>query len=89
MLLTHFTKLTWPPEDFDDFCIQVNRKARSEPLDMKTTEWRFWWFRLYQWLNSQTKDVKKDAWALIDWKRKQVSHNNAAGKTYGYKGKSS
>ena len=56
---------------------------------MKTTEWRFWWFRLYQWLNSQTKDVKKDAWALIDWKRKQVSHNNAAGKTYGYKGKSS
>lgn len=71
------------PEDFDDFCDQISRKARREPRDMRTTEWRFWWFRLYQWLNEQTDDVKRDAWELIYWKQQQVNDNNDASLTYG------
>tara|TARA_R110001599_G_scaffold230819_1_gene430095 strand:- start:6911 stop:8050 length:1140 start_codon:yes stop_codon:yes gene_type:complete len=71
------------PEDFDDFCYQISRKARREPMDIKTTEWRFWWFRLYEWLSAQAEDVKRDAWELIDWKRTQVIINNNAVNTYG------
>lgn len=71
------------PERFEDFCDQVARKARGEPRDMRKTEWRFWWFRLYQWLNVQTEDVKRNAWELIQWKQQQVNNNNDAEQTYG------
>ena len=71
------------PEDFEDFCNQVERKSRRVPADIKSTEWRFWWFRLYEWLHSQADDVKRDAWALIDWKQKQVNIDNDAVQTYG------
>ena len=50
---------------------------------MKKTEWRFWWFRLYEWLNAQTADIKRDAWALIEWKKSQVNIDNDAEQTYG------
>ncbi|WP_371194270.1 hypothetical protein [Glaciecola sp. SC05] len=71
------------PEDFKDFCDQVERKSRREPIDLKSTEWKFWWFRLYEWLNSQAEEVKRDAWALIDWKQQQVNNDNNAFETYG------
>jgi len=71
------------PENFDDFCAQVARKAKREPRDMKKTEWRFWWFRLYEWLNVQAESVKRDAWELINWKRQQVNQNNDAEQTFG------
>tara|TARA_R110001599_G_scaffold298022_1_gene502326 strand:- start:16993 stop:18120 length:1128 start_codon:yes stop_codon:yes gene_type:complete len=71
------------PEDYGDFCYQIARKARQEPADMKITEWRFWWFRLYEWLNAQVEDVKRDAWALIIWKIQQENNNNNAARTYG------
>lgn len=71
------------PESFADFCEQVRRKATREPTDMKKTEWRFWWFRLYEWLNAQTADIKRDAWALIEWKKSQVNIDNDAEQTYG------
>lgn len=72
------------PEDFDDFCDQIRRKSRREPQDMKTTEWRFWWFRLYEWLHEQGDDVKQGAWSLIEWKQQQVNNNNDAEQTFGY-----
>jgi hypothetical protein len=71
------------PEDFEDFCEQLRRKASREPSDMKKTEWRFWWFRLYQWLHNQTANIKQDAWALIEWKQQQVNIDNDAAQTYG------
>jgi hypothetical protein len=71
------------PENFGDFCAQVARKSRNEPADMKTTEWRFWWFRLYEWLNAQTADIKRDAWALIEWKQRQVNIDDDAFQTFG------
>jgi hypothetical protein len=71
------------PEDFEDFCRQVKRKSKREPIDMKKTEWRFWWFRLYEWLNAQTESVKRDAWELISWKQTQVNANNDAARTFG------
>lgn len=51
---------------------------------MKTTEWLFWWCRLYQWLHVQGDNVKRDAWALIEWKQQQVNNNDDAEQTYGY-----
>lgn len=72
------------PEDFDDFCDQIRRKSRCEPRDMKTTEWRFWWFRLYEWLHEQGDDVKQGAWSLIEWKQQQVNNNQDAEQTFGY-----
>ncbi|WP_377895295.1 hypothetical protein [Alteromonas sp. R78001] len=71
------------PTNFSDFCAQVARQATRQPLDMKTTEWRFWWFRLYEWLHAQTVDIKRDAWALIEWKQQQVNNDNNAFQTYG------
>jgi hypothetical protein len=71
-------------ENFDEFCDQIKRKARREPQDMKTTEWRFWWFRLYEWLHAQDVDVKRDAWSLIEWKQQQVNNNQDAEQTFGY-----
>jgi hypothetical protein len=71
------------PTGFEDFCAQVARQAARQPLDMKTTEWRFWWFRLYEWLNSQAEEVKRDAWVLIEWKQQQVVNDNDAFQTYG------
>ena len=71
------------PEDFEDFCYQIEKKSKREPLDMKATEWRFWWFRLYEWLHSQDEETKRDAWALIEWKQQQVNSNNNAIQTYG------
>ncbi|MEZ8149104.1 hypothetical protein [Enterovibrio norvegicus] len=70
------------PEDFNDFCEQIERKSRREPADIMKTEWRFWWFRLYQWLNAQHEDIKREAWELIQWKKQRVNDNNAA-QTFG------
>jgi hypothetical protein len=71
------------PLDFQDFHGQLARQALTPPMDMKTTEWRFWWYRLYQWLHAQGDDVKRDAWALIEWKQQQVNNNNDAEDTFG------
>jgi hypothetical protein len=71
------------PTDFDDFCAQVARQAARQPMDMKTTEWRFWWFRLYEWLHAQSGDIKRDAWALIEWKQRQVNIDDDAFQTFG------
>jgi hypothetical protein len=71
------------PENYEDFCNQAERKASREPRDMQSTEWRFWWYRLYQWLHTQGYDVKGDAWALIEWKQRQVNNNNDAAQTFG------
>ncbi|MCL1095915.1 hypothetical protein [Shewanella kaireitica] len=70
------------PDNFDDFCDQINRKCRREPADMKVMEWRFWWYRLYQWLNEQSDDIKLEAWELIRWKQQLVNGNHAA-QTFG------
>jgi len=72
------------PLNFQDFCGQLARQAISQPLDMKKSEWSFWWFRLYEWLNAQEDDVKQDAWSLIEWKQQQVNSNQDAEQTFGY-----
>lgn len=71
------------PADFEDFCNQIERRSRREPRDLKMTEWRFWWFRLYEWLNAQTEETKRDAWALIEWKQSQVNIDDDAFQTFG------
>ena len=59
------------PNDFDDFKAQLMRHSIREPLDVKRAEWRFWWFRLYQFLAAQTDEYLADIWAIIQWKLRQ------------------
>lgn len=75
-VLSSFEKRIWSdlrPRDnnFDDFCSQLSRHA-SLPDDLDKTEWRFWWFKLYEWLNQQADSIKRNVWAIIEWNRRQV-----------------
>ncbi|QXN63899.1 hypothetical protein [Serratia fonticola] len=56
------------PVSFDDFCRQLERHSRQIPIDYKKSEWRFWWYKVYEFLSSQNQDYLHDIWVLIDWK---------------------
>lgn len=55
-------------DDFDDFTHQLNRAVRREPADMKKSEWRFWFYRLYCFLVAQGDDYLHNVWIPIKWK---------------------
>lgn len=56
------------PEDFNDFCSQLNRHATGLPQDYKKAEWRFWWHRVYEFLAAQDEGFLRDVWSMIEWK---------------------
>lgn len=56
------------PRNFDDFCAQIERQSEGLPLDYKKAEWRFWWHRVYEFLNRQPPEFLRDVWSLIEWK---------------------
>lgn len=55
-------------DNFDDFSHQLQRAARSQPADMKRTEWKFWFYLLYCFLHNQRIDYKRDIWTMLRWK---------------------
>ncbi|NNN70556.1 hypothetical protein [Vibrio sp. 3-2(1)] len=55
-------------DNFDDFSHQLQRAARSQPADMKRTEWKFWFYLLYCFLHNQDVEYKRDIWAMLRWK---------------------
>lgn len=65
-------------DDFDDFTHQLQRAVRSEPADMKKSEWRFWFYLLYSFLHNQDDDYKKDVWAMLRSKLMLASENDMA-----------
>ncbi|MDL0433009.1 hypothetical protein QPM17_17840 [Marinobacter sp. TBZ242] len=59
--------------DYADFRAQLSRFSAEAPADWRSMEWRFWWHRVYEYLNRQNEPFLQDLWSLIDWKQKQVS----------------
>lgn len=57
------------PNDFDDFKNQIKRVATNIPLDIKRTEWRFWWHKLYEFLYSSGDEFLNHLWSLIEYKQ--------------------
>lgn len=63
---------TLRPNDFNDFTSQLRRHS-TLPLDYNSSEWSFWWFRVYEFLNSQDENFLQQIWASIEWKVQQQS----------------
>lgn len=59
--------------DFNDFLAQLKRHS-SLPSDCRNAEWSFWWFRLYEFLNSQNTDFLEKIWVSLEW---QIKRNQA------------
>lgn len=55
-------------DDFDDFTHQLQRAVRSEPADMKKSEWRFWFYLVYCFLVNQDIDYIRNVWEMLQWK---------------------
>ncbi len=66
------------PQDFNDFCSQLYRYSRPYPPDIKKTEWRFWWFCAYQFLEGQTQEYLYDVWTLLEWKTNLFNNEDMA-----------
>lgn len=56
------------PRSFDDFCTQLERFADAMPADYRSSEWRFWWHRVYEHCVIQNEEFLRDLWTLIEWK---------------------
>lgn len=63
------------PCDFNDFRAQLARSAGAAPQDYKSTEWRFWWQKVYEQLNSIDDEELSHVWALVQWKSKSSSND--------------
>lgn len=59
--------------DFNDFLAQLKRHS-SLPSDCRNAEWSFWWFRLYEFLNTQNTDFLEKIWVSLEW---QIKRNQA------------
>ncbi|MCA4014314.1 hypothetical protein JKP22_16070 [Vibrio vulnificus] len=71
-VITHFCERVASdlmPQDFNDFCNQLNRHTQRFPLDVKKAEWRFWWYRVYEFLANKDQGYLRDVWSLIEWKQ--------------------
>lgn len=71
-VITHFCERVASdlrPHDFEDFQNQLVRYTGRHPIDIKKTEWRCWWFRVYEFLVNKDQDYLRDVWALIEWKQ--------------------
>lgn len=58
------------PRNIDELAATLSRKVRAAPLDIKITEWRFWWHRLYEHLN--TRPNNDDIWLMLDYRYRQI-----------------
>lgn len=58
------------PRDVAELAATLSRKVRAAPLDIKKTEWRFWWHRLYEHLN--TRPNNDDIWSMLDYRYRQI-----------------
>lgn len=61
------------PTNFQEFISRLRQYVVNVPLDVKRTEWRFWLFRLYQYLAQQDDVLLQTVWALMEWKLQQSS----------------
>jgi hypothetical protein len=59
------------PQDAQNFDQALRRKVRISPTDLKQSEWRFWWHKLYQHLSSRPNN--DDIWSMIDYKYGQIT----------------
>jgi len=64
------------PGDFNDFRVQLGRFAGSMPLDYRTSEGSFWWYRVCEHLAAQDAEFLRDIWTLLDWKRQQADKDD-------------
>ncbi|TKF25161.1 hypothetical protein FCV50_22705 [Vibrio kanaloae] len=55
-------------DEFEDFKQQLRWATRSEPVDIKITEWKFWLYRMQIFLANQDDDYLRDIWPLLQWK---------------------
>lgn len=69
---------TLRPNNFNDFISQLHRHS-TIPLDYNSSEWSFWWFRVYEYLNSQDENFLQQIWAPIEWK---VQHQSDLSKVF-------
>jgi hypothetical protein len=65
--------LAYEENNFDDFKAQLVRLSRTPPRDYKETEWRIWWYKVYQHLASQNEEYLIWLWSLLELKQAQVS----------------
>ena len=59
------------PTSSIDFRTQLERQAATLPSDYKRSEWRFWWYKVYENLNSLGNEKLDDVWSIIQWKLEQ------------------
>jgi hypothetical protein len=64
------------PGDFNDFRVQLGRFAGRMPLDYRTSEGSFWWYRVCEHLAAQDAEFLRDIWTLLDWKRQQADKDD-------------
>ncbi|PYF79899.1 hypothetical protein DFP75_10764 [Marinomonas alcarazii] len=78
-VITHFCERIASdlmPRDFNDFCNQLTRYAQQIPLDLKKSEWRCWWYRVYESLTNLDQEQLRDVWSLIEWKLEAADQQN-------------
>jgi hypothetical protein len=61
------------PTSFQEFTSRLRHYAANVPQDVKRTEWRFWLFRLYQYLSQQDDFLLQSVWALMEWNIQQTN----------------
>lgn len=64
------------PQNFADFKNQLNRRVSQTPIDIRRTEWRFWWQKVYEFMSNQPDEFLQIIWSLVDWKRQQTNDND-------------
>lgn len=63
------------PRDFVDFKAQLQRYTAGIPNDIKQSEWKFWWFKLYKFFAVQNDSFLLNIWGLVDWKFKNTDQH--------------
>lgn len=56
--------------DFDQFTADISTAARNVPLDVKKSEWRFWWCCAYRTIEQLGEGGLRNIWAAVEWKRR-------------------
>ncbi|MCF4009992.1 hypothetical protein [Rheinheimera sp. UJ63] len=72
-LVVRLTTDLLAPTSFQEFTSRLRHYAANVPLDVKRTEWRFWLFRLYQYLSQQDDILLQSVWALMEWNIQQTN----------------
>ena len=68
-VVTHFTDRILSdlvlPKNIEEFRTKLNQFVSVMPVDYKKAEWRWWWHKIYEHLNSQPVPILEDVWGLI------------------------